>query len=213
MSKIYLIPGLGADSRIYKNIDLHGREAVHINWIDPDKRDTLYTYAKKLIDKYKISEGSIVIGNSLGGMIAVEIARQIKLDKVILISSIKSINEVPFSFKIFRYLPLYRIIPARLIASSEFLVRHLFGNMSRAHRELFVSMLKNTSPKFVKWAMGAILHWDNKTIPQNVYHITGDNDLVFSHKRIKDATIIRGGTHIMILNKARQINNWLKEIL
>jgi len=213
MSTICLIPGLGADTRIYKNIDLQGYDTVHVNWIDPHKADTLASYAQKLIDHYKISPGSIVIGNSLGGMIAIEIAKKLELNKVILISSIKTATEAPLKFKLFRYLPLYRLVPTKLINSMGFIIRFAFGKMSQSHQELFVSMLRNTSPKFIKWALGAILHWDNQTIPKNVYHITGDKDLIFPYKRISNATIIKGGTHIMIFNRANDINRWFKEIL
>jgi pimeloyl-ACP methyl ester carboxylesterase len=213
MSRIFLIPGLGADTRIYKNIDLQGNEVVNVNWIEPDKSDTLSSYAQKLIDRYHITPHSIVIGNSLGGMITIEIANKIDLDKVILISSIKTVNEAPSNFKLVRYLPLYKLIPARLITSMGFIIRFAFGKMSKSHQDMFISMLKNTSPKFVKWAIGAILAWDNQTIPKNVYHITGDKDRVFPYKKIKGATIIKGGTHIMIFNRAKEINNWLKEIL
>jgi hypothetical protein len=59
----------------------------------------------------------------------------------------------------------------------------------------------------------AALKWDNKIIPPNTYHITGDKDLVFDYKRIKDATIVKGGTHIMIFDKANEINKILKRIL
>src|SRR3978361_1183825 len=102
MSKIFLIPGLGADCRIYKHIDLQGYDVVHIEWVDSDKDNTLNTYAQKLIDKYDIDTGSIVIGNSLGGMIAMEISKKIELNKTILISSIKTVKEAPLYFKFFR---------------------------------------------------------------------------------------------------------------
>jgi pimeloyl-ACP methyl ester carboxylesterase len=213
MSKIYLIPGLGADCRIYQHIDLQGYDVVNVSWIEPDKQDTLSTYAQKLIDYYSITPQSIVIGNSLGGMLAIEIAKRIELDKAILISSIKIADEGPRSFKWYRYLPLYRLLPEKWLPSMGFMVKKVMGKMSKHHQELFISMLKSTSPKFVKWAMGAILHWDNQIIPKNVYHITGDKDKIFPYKRIKGATIVNGGTHIMIFNKAKQINTWLKEIL
>jgi hypothetical protein len=87
------------------------------------------------------------------------------------------------------------------------------GKMSKHHQELFESMLKGTSPKFIKWALGAILHWDNETIPRNVYHILGDKDKIFPYQRIKNVTVIKGGTHIMIYTKAKEINNWLKNII
>jgi pimeloyl-ACP methyl ester carboxylesterase len=213
MGRIFLVPGLGADCRIYKNIDLKDYETIAVEWIEPDKNDSLASYAQKLIDYYKITPGSIVIGNSLGGMLATEIGKILDLNKVILISSIKTAKEAPLKFKLACYLPLYHLVPAKLMTSMGFAIRFVFGKMSKAHQEMFLSMLKNTSPKFVKWAIGAILHWDNQTIPQNVYHITGDKDLIFPYERIKNATIIKGGTHIMIFNRAKEINNWLKTIL
>ena len=87
------------------------------------------------------------------------------------------------------------------------------ADMSDDDQQLFADMLRKTSPVFVKWAIDAILRWDNKIISKNVYHITGDKDHVFPYKRIKGATIVKGGTHIMIFNKANEVNNWLKEIL
>jgi pimeloyl-ACP methyl ester carboxylesterase len=212
MNRIFLIPGLGADKRIYKNIKLNG-ELTYIDWIEPERNDTLTTYAQKLIDKYHIKPGSVVIGNSLGGMLAVEIAHKVQLDKVILISSIKTINEAPFYFRFFKALPLHRIIPGGLFSKMGALIAPLFGKMYSVDAYLFNSMLQNTSPKFMKWAMGAALHWQNKIVPPNLYHITGDKDLIFNHKKIKDAIVVKGGTHIMIFDRAREINQLLKDIL
>ncbi|MGZ3752614.1 MAG: alpha/beta fold hydrolase [Mucilaginibacter sp.] len=213
MSTVFLIPGLGADCRIYKNIDLQGNDVVNVEWIDPEKMDTLSTYAEKLVDHYGITPQSVVIGNSLGGMIAIEIAKRVALDKVILISSIKSVDEAPWYFKFFRITQLYRIIPTRKLTSLEFVIEYAFGGMSENNQKLFASMLRNTSPFFMRWAINAILHWDNHVIPKNVYHITGDRDRVFPYKEIKDVEIVKGGTHVMIFTKAREINRWLKKVI
>ncbi|MFB9844436.1 alpha/beta hydrolase [Mucilaginibacter ginsenosidivorans] len=213
MSKVFLIPGLGADYRIYKNIDLAGYDVVNIGWIEPYREDTLATYAQKLIDHYRIQPGDIVIGNSLGGMLAVEVAKKIILNKVILISSIKSIDEAPWYFDFFRKVHVYRAIPVKRLTLVEFIAEYTFGGMSNDDQHIFADMLKNTSPVFMKWAIEAILHWDNQIIPQNVYHITGDKDKVFPYKNIKGATIVKGGTHVMIFNKSEEINKWLKNIL
>ncbi|HEY8781422.1 MAG TPA: alpha/beta hydrolase [Mucilaginibacter sp.] len=213
MSRIFLIPGLGADSRIFKNLYLDELEVIYTNSIEPGKTDTLETYAQKLIYQYHIVKQSIIIGSSLGGMIAVEIAKIIPLKKVILISSIKTINEAPWYFSLFRVLPVYKVIPGKLFASMDFLVEPIFGKMAKAEKKLFMDMLKKTSPVFLKWAMGAVLKWDNKIVPPNVYHITGDKDLVFNYKRIKDAIIVKGGTHMMVFDKANEINKILGELL
>ncbi len=81
MSKIFLISGLGADTRLYNNIDLLDNEVVPVDWIEPNLTDTLANYAQKLIYQYNIKSNSIVIGTSLGGMIAVEIAKLVPLNK------------------------------------------------------------------------------------------------------------------------------------
>lgn len=213
MNKIFLIPGLGADARIFQYIDLKGHDVTPINWVEPENQDTLSSYAQKLIAHHKITSGSIVIGSSLGGMLTIEIAKRVKLDKAILISSIKTKSEAPKSHIWYKYLPLYKLVPSTWLPQTGFIVRMVMGKMSKHHQELFESMLKSTSPNFIKWALGAILHWDNETIPPNVYHIIGDKDKIFPYQRITDATIIKGGTHIMIYTKAKEINNWLKDII
>lgn len=213
MSKIFLISGLGADTRLYNNIDLKDHDVIPVDWIEPNEHDTLNTYAQKLIHQFTINNNSIVIGVSLGGIIAIEIAKQIKLNKVILISSIKTINEAPWYFKVFSTLPVYKLLSGKQLAALGFLIKPIFGRITHQDAWLFNDMLKKSSPKFIKWALDAVLLWRNETIPANVYHIVGDKDLVFNYKRIKNATIIKGGTHIMIYDKAKQINKLLKGIL
>ncbi|GAC1551030.1 MAG: hypothetical protein NVS3B13_04910 [Mucilaginibacter sp.] len=213
MSKIFLIPGLGADTRVYNNIDLHDHEVICVDWIEPNKTDTLSTYAQKLIHQYHITPKSVVIGNSLGGMIAVEIAKIIPLARVILISSIKTTDEEPRYFTFYRSVPFYKILPGKLFTSMGFMLKPLLGKMNEGDAWLFSDMLKNSSPKFLKWGMRAALAWDNKIIPPNLYHITGDDDRIFPVKRIKNATIVKGGSHSMIFNKAKEINKLLKTIL
>ena len=213
MSKVFLIAGMGADTRVYNNIDLNENEVISVDWIEPHKTDTLKTYAQKLIFQYNITPNSIVIGNSLGGMIAVEIAKILPLKKVILISSIKTIDEAPWYFSMFRKLPVYELIPGKAFTSMGFLIKFVFGKMSDADSWLFNDMLKNSSPTFVKWAMKAVLAWDNKDVPPNTYIITGDKDHVFDYRRIKDAITIKGGSHIMVFDKAKEINKILKKIL
>lgn len=213
MHKIFLIAGLGADTRLFNNIDLGDHDVTPVDWLEPNERDTLATYAQKLIHQYFITDNTIVIGVSLGGMLAVEIAKQVRLNKVILISSIKTVNEAPWYFKVGKVLPLYKLIPASALPKLGFMIRPVFGKMNAHDTWLFNDMLKQSSPKFIKWAMGAVLKWDNETIPANLYHIAGDKDLVFSYKNISNASIIKGGTHIMVFDKAKQINKILKGIL
>src|ERR1700761_2424746 len=138
MSKAYLIPGLGADSRIYNNIVIDGYELIKLDWIEPDSTDTLKSYAQKLILQYNIEPLSAIVGNSLGGMIAIEIAKIIPAKKVILISSIKTAAEAPVYFSFFRALPVYKLIPGKLMTSMGFAIRFAFGKMKEEDNRLFI---------------------------------------------------------------------------
>ncbi|HEY4323386.1 MAG TPA: alpha/beta hydrolase [Mucilaginibacter sp.] len=213
MSKAYLIAGLGADPRIYKHIVLEGYEVVKVEWLTPNESDTLESYAQRLIDQYAIGNNSIIVGNSLGGMLAIEIAKKVPLEKVILISSIKTIDEAPAYFKLFRDIPVYNVIPGKVLSVVDFIMELVYGEMNKADIELFQDMLKTWTPEFLRWAMGAALHWENKIIPPNTYHIVGDKDKVFPSKKIKDAIVVKGGTHIMIYDEPGKINKILKSIL
>jgi pimeloyl-ACP methyl ester carboxylesterase len=214
MTKVFLIAGMGADTRIYNRIDIpETYEVTPVDWIEPHDTDTLTTYAQKLIYQYDITPKSIVIGNSLGGMLAIEIAKKISLKKIILISSIKTIDEAPFYFKVFRAMPVYKLFTDKMLDVIKYFVSPAFGVGDKDEYWLFRDMYDKTSRNFLRWSMGASLHWDNNVIPENVYHITGDKDLVFNYKQIKNATIIKGGTHLMVFDKAKEVNKWLKPIL
>jgi pimeloyl-ACP methyl ester carboxylesterase len=214
MDKLYLIAGLGADRRLFDKLQLPGYELIHIDWIEPEPKDTISTYAKKLIDHYQIPDGAHVIGVSLGGIITVEMSSIILLGKAIIISSIKEAAEIPPYFKLFRRVPVYKILPHRFYVSMGNVIKPLFGDTRGKTGFLFVDMIRNSSPVFMRWAMHAVLRWQPKPLTQNIYHIIGNNDLVFPHKYISTPThVINGGSHDMVYTRAREISGIILEIL
>ena len=213
MEKVFLIPGLGADSRSYNNIIITGYEVKKVNWIEPVATDTLAIYAQRICKQYDITNGSILIGNSMGGMIAIEIAKQMKIKKVIQVSSIRTIAEEPGNFKLFRAIPLYKLVPAGLINKVGFMIRLLFRDLDKQDAWLFQDMLEKSSPTFMKWSFGAILNWGNTVIPPNVYQIIGDRDEIFPYIKQKEAEVIKGGTHLMIFDRADEVNQFIAKVL
>ncbi len=214
MQKIFLISGLAADRRLFNKLDLPGYKLLHMDWLEPDEQDTLTTYAQKLIDHYGITPGSAVLGVSMGGMLTVEISSLIKLDKAIIVSSVKDASEFPGYFKLFRRVPVYKIIPHGFYTSMGFLIKPLFGELKGKSGFLFVDMIRNSSPKFMRWAMHAILRWQPKPVDAKLYHIIGEKDIIFPHKKIPKAThVIEGGSHDMVYARGREISKLLLDIL
>ncbi|HNC31654.1 MAG TPA: alpha/beta hydrolase, partial [Cyclobacteriaceae bacterium] len=89
MKEVYLIPGLGADRRVFQYLNLAEHSISHISWIEPLPNESIEQYAGRLTEQIK-SPDPILVGVSFGGMIAVEIAKQIKTNKIILISSART---------------------------------------------------------------------------------------------------------------------------
>ncbi len=213
MEKVFLVPGLGADERLFQYLNLSGYQVIPVNWILPIRQDMLSTYASRLIDHYHISSGSIVIGVSLGGILTVEIAKQITLKKAILISSVKTDAELPRIFKVYRFLPLYRLLSESQYRFLTTIAKPFFGRFSPSEWALFKDMFYKTPASFMRWAIHAILHWKNTVIPANLCHIVGNKDLVFSHRRIQNAQLVNDGTHMMVFDKAREINQLIHQCL
>ena len=68
MSKtIYLIPGVGANDKVFMNLELPGYEIVHIKWPKHKKNESLQSYVKKLVPQIKTDTQPIFMGLSFGG--------------------------------------------------------------------------------------------------------------------------------------------------
>src|SRR5258706_15718778 len=91
---IYCISGLGADEKIFANLHIKGFELRYIPWIRPHKKERIEGYAKRMMEYIK-EDSAVLLGVSFGGMIGIEIAKQTKLHKLIIVSSIKSSSELP----------------------------------------------------------------------------------------------------------------------
>lgn len=213
LKNIYCISGLGADERVFQKLKFEGYQPIHICWVEPKKGESIADYARRLTTQIK-SERPILIGLSFGGIIAVEMAKQIDTEKVILISSTKNQQEVPFYFKIFRWLPLYRLLPARLMLwFARLLAAWFFSLETLAEQKLFRAILFDTDARFMKWAIHQVVTWKNQLVPPNVYHIHGTGDRIFPSRFVDEDFSVERGGHFMIMNQAECVSNLIQKIV
>ena len=210
---IYCISGLGADKRVFNKLKFKGYQPIHIDWIAPNKQEKLEDYAKRLAAKIKDKE-PILIGLSFGGIVAVEIANQIAVAKVILISSVKTTQENPWYFKIFRWLPIHLLIPVKsLLWAAYWLINWFFGLETKEEKQLLKAILIDTDAKFLKWAINRVIFWKNQTIPDRIYHLHGTSDRIFPINFVKPDVTIEQGGHFMIMNRADKISQIIDRII
>jgi len=88
---IYLVPGLAASSKIfeYLNFPKEKFELHFLEWLLPlTETEPIEEYAKRMAE-FVTEENSILIGVSFGGIMVQEMSKHLKVQKIILISSVK----------------------------------------------------------------------------------------------------------------------------
>ena len=200
---VYFISGLGADERVFSKLHLSHCKVIHLSWFDPEHGETIESYAQKMSKKI-VEEDAILIGLSMGGMIAVEIAKIKKLKKVILISSCKTHKEFPLSIRLAAALHLPKLFRRRFLKVGGAIFYKLIGAESEDDKTLVRNLLKDASPNFVLWAVRTLPFWKNEIVPPNVIHIHGTNDHVLPFKYVKANEVIEGGGHLMVYNRAEE---------
>ncbi|MFD2910122.1 alpha/beta hydrolase [Flavobacterium ardleyense] len=213
MKNIYIFSGLGADKRVFQNMDFSGFNVKFVEWILPDENETIEKYAKRLAEEIT-HERPILIGLSFGGIIATEIGKIIATEKIILIASAKNKNQIPYYYRIAGKLKLHKLVPTKLLKLPNVFSYWFFGIENKQDKDLLKEILKDTDEKFLKWAIDKIVTWDNIRTPTNSIHIHGNSDRILPINFIDFNIEIENGGHFMTLNKATELSKIVrKEIL
>ncbi|MFQ3173665.1 MAG: pimeloyl-ACP methyl ester carboxylesterase [Flavobacterium sp.] len=216
MSKIpvYFMPGLAASATIFERIVLpEDIFEIHLlEWEIPLVNESLAEYAERITKKI-IHENPVLIGVSFGGILVQEMAKYIDARKVIVISSVKSNLEFPRRLKVAKVTKAYKLIPMSLILNLENLAKFSFGKKMNHRLKLYEKFLSVRDIGYLQWAVEKVVLWDRTVVDQGVIHIHGDLDDVFPMRCITDCIVVKGGTHVMILNKYKWLNANLPGII
>jgi len=210
MKELFLLSGLGADKRVFDFLDLSDYSIHHVDWIMPLPKESMAEYATRLLPQIT-SHKPVLIGVSFGGMIALEIAKLISVEKVILISSAQSPNAIPSYFKIIPKLRLEKLVRPTSLKKPNEIFFWLFGVTSKDHKTLLASIMKDTDEVFLTWAIDAVARWGDSTSSNHVIQIHGTKDRILN---VQNADyLVNGGGHLMVVTQAREVSDILKKIL
>jgi pimeloyl-ACP methyl ester carboxylesterase len=202
---------LGTDEKVFDHLNINAR-LQFIPWLRPLKNETIKRYALRM-GKSIHHSSPVLLGVSFGGMIAIEIAKQIPLEKLIIISSIKSSDELPRWMKLTGRLNLHKILPTRSYKITEKYDNSRLGITNEEERKLVNAYREKMDPVYYNWAVHQVLSWKNSWYPEDIIHIHGDQDKIFPIKKLHPTHIIRGGSHIMMLNRAKEVSTCINSVL
>ncbi len=199
--KTIILPGMGANSNMYpreKYISL--QDVIFTDWPKYDGELSLEAVAKKVINQHQINNEMIVGGSSLGGMVAIEIAKTIGLKKVILIGSATNPDYInPLLQKLSN---LAEITPVKII-------QVLTGKVNKYSKNELLNMFEESDRKFIKAMCKALFEWEGiGKFNGDVCQIHGEKDLVIFPPK-KNVKIIPGGGHLISMSHAEEVANFL----
>jgi len=212
--KVYLFPGLGSDERIFAKIKLNDHyELVNIKYPIPPKKCTMNQYALMVRDQVDTTGKYIFIGVSIGGMICAELADILKPEKVIIISSAKCRQELPFRYRFQKNIPIHKIVPAGLMKFGAKLLQPIVEPDRNKNKSTFKAMLRSKNKQYLKRSVNMIINWNRKEYNKNIVHVHGTKDHTLPYGHLKATHTVRKGSHMIALTRGDEINALILSIL
>lgn len=211
---LYLISGLGADERIFANLIFPADYKIHyLPWISPLPSEPINQYAARMAEGILADGPVVLLGVSFGGIMSLEIAKQIPVFQNILISSVKRSNEKPPYYNWIRSLGIHKLPDQIIYQHRSAVVKRFLNVETEWEKKLVNEYLQKQDLTFTRWAVDTILNWESYDVPDNLIHIHGNKDWPFPIKYINPTHRIDNAGHFMVLNRAAIINQILGEVL
>lgn len=211
---VYFMPGMAANPSIFKHIRLSEEEyeMYFLEWFIPEKDESLASYALRMTKKIT-HQDIVLIGVSFGGILVQEMAKHISVQKLIVVSSVKTMHELPRRMKIAKATKVYKLLPTGLVNNVEVLSKFAFGDVVNRRLELYEEYLSVRDKYYLDWSIEQIINWKQEKPMPGTIHIHGEKDGVFPKQYLTNFIEIKGGTHIMIINKYKWFNENLPGLI
>lgn len=211
---VYLMPGMAASPKIFEYIKLPENqfEIHYLEWILPIENESITAYSLRLSKNIK-HDNIVLIGVSFGGVIVQEMSKHINVRKLIIVSSVKSLHELPKRMQLAKLTMAYKLLPTQLVGNIDLLAKYAFGSQVAKRLELYRKYLSVNNSHYLSWAIKQMVCWNQEIPIPNIIHIHGESDTVFPIKNIQDCITIKNGSHIMIINKYKWFNEHLPSII
>ncbi len=211
--KLYVISGLGADKKVFENINFPEKfsEIIFIEWLMPDVNESFQNYVKRMSEPINKDEKFCLLGYSFGGIMVQEINKLKPAEKIVILGSIKSDKEMSVTFHLAKKSRIFTKIPEsyfgeKTVKSYAFF-RKLFDPKNPKLWQYFVVQ----NPTYLKWSINKILEWKSDENPK-VVQILADKDIVFPPKNSKPDYIIKNGTHLFPVTRHKEVSKILEEV-
>ena len=186
---IHALPGMGADRRMYPSPWETLSDFRAHDWVRHHGEKSLAEVAQSMCTARGIQDGDILIGSSLGGMVACEITKIRTIPRLYLVGSATRKEEV--SRLLAALHPLARVAPLDWLRLSA-------GSIPIELAQMFTTI----EASFVRAMCSAIFEWEGLgTTATRVFRIHGRRDLLIPPP--EEVHLLLDGGHLISVSHAK----------
>lgn len=205
---LIMLPGLGADARMFSSMRAGLPQMITPPWIEPIRGESIADYARRFAPIINPGRPCFIGGASFGGVLAQEVAALLPdVRACFVIGSARTPSARPKRIRVLQPItPFIGILPM----VSPLLVT-LLGGWLRPPTRGVLTQLAEADRRFLRWAAGAILRWQPSPGVANVriFQIHGDSDRIFPIGRASPDCVVPGAGHLIAITHAKQVMEYL----
>jgi pimeloyl-ACP methyl ester carboxylesterase len=193
---IHALPGMGADKRMFPGPWGALPGLVAHDWPRHQGERTLAEVARVIAEAYAVKDGDTIIGASLGGMVACEIAKIRNLQGLFLVGSATNKSEVS---RLLAFLhPLASVAPIDWL-------RYSAGKIPLELAQMF----SGVETSFVRSMCAAVFQWSGLgSVPVRCMRIHGRHDLIIPPPA--QADLLLDGGHLISVTHPKECVEFIR---
>jgi pimeloyl-ACP methyl ester carboxylesterase len=191
---------MGATAAMYNGLKHKlGFHVNFLNWPDYRGEKTYADVARRIIKEHAIGSEDVVGGSSLGGMVALEIARLMRVRAVVLLGSAVNRQEVQTLLTILS--PLATAAPVTIIQA-----------LAGKHQNLVSTMFADSNPEFIRAMCSYLPSWTGYDGPmEKVFRLHGKKDHVIPCPT-SGCEVIETAGHLLAITHAAETADFLQRV-
>ena len=210
---LFLLPGMGADERLFRPQLAAFPNAVVPAWLPPQRRESMAEYSRRFAAVIDPGRPCFVGGASFGGFVALEMAPHLKALGCFLIGSARGPGDLPARIRVLRpFGPAIGALPFNFLGAVAWTAGQTIGRVSHPLTRSFLRQLQDADSEFLRWGTRAALTWvpSPETQAVRVYQIHGQCDRVLPAGRSRAEAILPGAGHLISLTHGPAVNDFLR---
>jgi len=192
---------MGATPEMFQPLNaMSGGRLRCIPWPLYHGEKTFMAVARRVVEEHPIRDNDLVGGASLGGMVALEIARLVNVKAVVLLGSALYAREIN---------PMLLALSPLAVAAPFTFLQRLAGRAAHSIAQMFAT----SEAGFMRAMCGYIRYWPGHRGPvSRVYRIHGRRDRIITCPD-HGSEVVSSGGHLVALSHARCCARFIEHVL